>query len=247
MKKLILAATFFCTLWSHADIQGTTLPILVVSGMKIEAVVVTGPGIINLISAANATQLRDGLKQYNSTNIRGVISFGIAGGLSPALQPGQMIVPDTVVSEKTRWSTDAALVAQLTAALNKAGINVLGGTLVGTDTLGVTPADRAALRLAEGGDSVDMESHIVAEFAAANGLPFGVLRAIADPSTYTFPPAAQIPLLPDGTVDLAAVQASLKNDSSQLPALMELNKDTQTAIATLKNCQSADNVGDLQF
>ena len=61
-----------------------------------------------------------------------------------------------------------------------------------------TVADKRALLEAIGALAVDMESHAVAAVATAAGIPFLVIRAIADPADRVVPQAALEALRPDG-------------------------------------------------
>jgi adenosylhomocysteine nucleosidase len=82
-----------------------------------------------------------------------------------------------------------------------------------------------------------MESHIAAELAARHGLPFAVLRVIADPVERQLSPAALVGMRPDGEIDIAAVITSLARNPTQLRALMGLAFDTRRAFAELLRCQ----------
>src|SRR5262249_60264974 len=80
-------------------------------------------------------------------------------------------------------------------------------------------ADRAALRGAGGGAAVDMESPAGAGEAVAAGLPFLVIRAIADPAGRALPAAALAGLAPDGSARPWAVLLSLLRRPPQLIGL----------------------------
>ena len=77
--------------------------------------------------------------------------------------------------------------------------------MLGSRTILATEdAKRAAWR-ETGALAVDMESAVVARAADAAGIPFLVLRAIADPAVRELPSAALIPLAENGTPALARV------------------------------------------
>ncbi len=91
----------------------------------------------------------------------------------------------------------------------------------------------------EGGAvAADMESHIVGRIAAESGLPFAILRVIADPAERQLPPAALVGMRNDGAIDFRAVLASLAANPGQLLALMRLAVDTARARATLLRCHN---------
>jgi hypothetical protein len=81
-----------------------------------------------------------------------------------------------------------------------------------------------------------MESHIVADLAARHGLPFAVLRVIADPAGRTIPSAALTAMRPDGSMNSVACLRSLLRDFGQAPALFRLALDTSRAMLQLRRC-----------
>lgn len=99
-------------------------------------------------------------------------------------------------------------------------------------------SEKRALHAETGAVAADMESHIVGRIAAESGLPFAILRVIADPAERQLPPAALVGMRRDGAIDFRAVLGSLVANPSQLPALMQLTVDTGRARATLLRCHN---------
>src|ERR1035437_1303617 len=109
-----------------------------------------------VVGAGNPDLLRSRLKEYDKTKVRAVVSFGISGGLDPALQPGDLTLPSVVVSGTSKWTSDTALLSSMKRQADDAGIKAASGIEAATDELGdSSPADRAALRAATGADGVD--------------------------------------------------------------------------------------------
>jgi adenosylhomocysteine nucleosidase len=73
----------------------------------------------------------------------------------------------------------------------------------------------------------------VARAGAALGIPFVVLRAIADPAVRDLPPAALVPLRMDGNPDVGQVFASLLRRPHQLPSLLALAREARFALQAL--------------
>jgi hypothetical protein len=116
------------------------------------------------------------------------------------------------------------------------------GTIVGA-VLGVgqplaLAGDKAAAFAATGAVITDMESGGVAEVAAAHGIPFAVLRVVADAAETTLPPAAIAGFGPNG-VAVGAVLRELAWRPSQLPALVALAWRTAAAMRALRSCAPA--------
>ncbi|MFM8953087.1 MAG: hypothetical protein ACKOOF_08530 [Planctomycetaceae bacterium] len=107
-----------------------------------------------------------------------VVSAGFAGGLAPDLDRGSLIRAARVTLP------DCAKELRLGHAAAANGRDL---TIVTTDHILTTPAEKADLRTASGADAVDMETFAVAEVAAAEGLPCGSLRVISDDAGQTLP------------------------------------------------------------
>ncbi len=155
-----------------------------------------------------------------------LISFGLAGGLAPDVAPGTLLVPQAVIEGGERYVCDPALIAFLGGAAGGEAI------LAGTD-IAATVAAKAALYSAARIGAVDLESGAVARAAQAQGLPFAVLRAVADPAMRTLAPAALVPLKPSGAIDLPRILGSVLANPAQIPALIGLARDAGKARAAL--------------
>jgi hopanoid-associated phosphorylase len=207
--------------------------ILVVTGAAFEARIAEGDGIDVLCSGADAAKLRALLHRLDPAGYCAALSFGLAGGLDPTLRAGELIVATEVAAPSgTTHQTTSAITQALAAALGSASAQAQ--RLAGSDTAVTDPRGKADLFARTQACAVDMESHVVAEFAQAHGLPWGVLRAICDPAHRALPPLALTALRPDGGIDLAAVLKGVVSDPAQIPALIALGRDTKAATAALR-------------
>jgi hopanoid-associated phosphorylase len=160
-----------------------------------------------------------------------LLSFGLAGGLDPSLEPGRVLLPHRIVTETGRvHPVDPEWHARLLKAL--APLSPLGGTELSVDTPLATVAAKQAAWKRTGAAAVDMESHLL----AATGLPVLVLRVICDPADAALPPAALVGVKPDGGTDLRAVLASLLRRPGQIPALARLARAAGIAERALLGC-----------
>ncbi len=132
---------------------------------------------------------------------RALVSAGLCGALDPALAPGEVVLATRVVARTDparSWMTDpvwhAAVAGRLPPEL------AFGtGALLGSDTAVVSVAGKQSLAGRTGAVAVDMESHAVAAVAAEAGVPFLVLRAVADTAADALPPWLAGVLNRDGT------------------------------------------------
>jgi adenosylhomocysteine nucleosidase len=217
---------------THA--RGTGVPIIpawptiAVTCLAFESRIAAGPGVA--VIHGHTPNLRAALEAAIEHGSRGIISFGIAGGIAPELAPGDWVVATGVVSVNKRYSTDRDWARRLSQDLGFA----IHADIVGVDAPVTTPADKRGLRNATHAVAVDMESHIAAAAAQAHGLPFAACRVIIDPAHRALPPAALVNLRPEGTPDIAGVLRSLIRQPCQLPGLLRLSTDARAAWLALR-------------
>jgi hopanoid-associated phosphorylase len=209
-------------------------PVLAVTGLAREARIAAGPGVITICSGGDPRRLRTLLEAVDGRALRAVISFGLAGGLDPALRPGDLVVATEVAATGRRWKSHPGLVESLAASLEKYPDAPTLGRLAGVEAVVLDAVTKAKLRDATGAAAVDMESHVTAEFAAVHQLPIVALRAICDPASRALPPLAQHTLKPNGKVNLAAVFGGLAGDPIQMVALMRAARDSAAAFGSLR-------------
>lgn len=189
-------------------------------GMAFEARIAAGPGI-HVFSRDARHELEAAVASASRHGYRGIISFGVAGGLAEGLRPGDCVVASAVAEAQGSWPTDAAWSQQLLHAL--AGAH--HAPVLGVDTPVADPGKKRELGRLTGAAVVDMESHIVAKLAAAHGLAFTVLRVVVDPVHRAIPRAALKGMGAGPRADGAAVMRDLIARPSQLPLLLRISLD----------------------
>ena len=218
--------------------------VLVITGMARESRIAEGPGVTRVVcSGSDPNRLRSELSGVDIGDMRAVISFGIAGGLDPALRPGNVVVASAVIAESGVWKVPAKILAAITAQVHRQGIEVSTGLVVGVEEPIIAPASKAALRRETDAVAVDMESHIGAAYAASKGLPFAAIRVISDPAERALPALAKKALRPDGRIDVTAVVAGLARAPLQLGTLIRAGEDAGRAFAGLRRCRGLLDFG----
>jgi len=212
-------------------------PVLIVTGLVQEARIAAGPGMTVICSSSDPQQLRALLTVFDPSTIRGVISFGIAGGLDPTLRSGDVVVATEVLSGDTRWLAGLALNEELIASVALGSRRVVRGGLAGVEQVVVAQSRKAALRSETGAAAVDMESHIAAAYAAEAGLPFAALRVISDPASRALPALARSAIKPNGEIDLRKVLRSVARNPMTLRALVSTGIDFNRALRSLRGCR----------
>lgn len=155
----------------------------------------------------------------------GIISFGIAGGLDPKLRAGAHVVASSVIGAKGAVATDLAW-SQLLLSLRPDAVHA---PILGVDEPVMGPIGKLRKFHRTGAVAVDMESHIAAEVATANGLPFAVFRVVADPAHLRVPRAALNGMRADGTLDRLAVMRAMLRAPAEIGGLVAVARHTAVA------------------
>jgi adenosylhomocysteine nucleosidase len=207
----------------------------VVTGLRAEARCLGGLDVHVACSGGSAERARSEAARLVADGAVGLVSFGLAGGLAPQLRPGDLLLPESVSSAGlVSWSVDPIWRERVYARLRAHGLERQSGTLVGSDRIVAAASDKRALFDATGAQAVDMESHAVAAVATAAGLPFLVIRALADPHDQVIPQVAREALRPDGRVRLRATLGGLTRQPGELVALLRLARQSARGLSTLR-------------
>ncbi|HEV2674211.1 MAG TPA: hypothetical protein VGV37_06675 [Aliidongia sp.] len=183
------------------------------------------------LSGARIDGARTAARRLVDAGATHLLSFGLAGGLDPALQPGMLLLPERLlISHGTSLPVDAAWHAAARKIL--ATCQPVTAPTIGSYDAVATVADKAALFKQTRAVAVDMESHVLAQTAPA--LPLLIVRVVADTSRDTLPPAALVSIRLDGSTNLLAVFGSVLRRPLQVPALMRLGRAAAKAEATLR-------------
>jgi adenosylhomocysteine nucleosidase len=148
-----------------------------------------GDGALLAVSGIGGALAAIAARNLVDAGASSLMSFGLAGGLDPALNAGTVVLPKEVISrDGVRFLTSAGWREQL--GTNIAGQRtVTGGILLSSSQPIDTVADKAAAFRATGAVAVDMESVAVAQVAAAHDLPFIAVRVIVDTAADVLPRA----------------------------------------------------------
>ena len=208
------------------------------------------PRLAVAITAGRPERAEAETRRLAADGVRVLLSWGIAGGLDPALGPGALLLPDGVIGPGGQpHAFDAALLAACRAAAPsehrpEAGqppARGLAGALLlaGSDSVLLKPAAKAALRRRTNAAAVDMESHRMAAMARGARLPCLAIRAVSDPSGRRLPALVANALDADGRPRPGAVLRGLARRPWDLPALIAAGRDSRAALATLSAAADA--------
>jgi hopanoid-associated phosphorylase len=205
--------------------------VVVAVGLDFEARLALGAGEAK-VCCGRGTQMAVALATAIGPGCGGIISFGIAGGLDPQLRTGTPIVASSVIGANgvrialptdERWSQ----------ILLQSRPHAVHAPVLGVDAPVTEPKDKLRLFRQTGAAAVDMESHIAAAIADSHGLPFAVLRVVADPARQRVPQAALCGMRADGSLDALAVLRALWRSPGDIAAMPAVARNAWVARAAL--------------
>lgn len=163
---------------------------------------------------------------------RGIVSYGFAGGLSPQLRCGDIVVGSEVIGPNGTAQTDDIWSAWLLSTIPGA----VYGPIAGADTPISTSVLRNELGLGSGALAVDMESHVIARLAAANRMRFVALRVVIDAAQRNVPFSALGCVSSRGETSRWRLGRLLLQRPSDAPDVMRLWTDWWLASKVLRSC-----------
>jgi adenosylhomocysteine nucleosidase len=203
--------------------------IIAVVGLAIEARIAGARAII-ADGDRTAPYLRDAIGQ----GARGIISFGVCGGLDPKLRPGNVVIASSVFAAKDEaYPADLLWAEELLRMIPGASHSAIAGVASPMKSL----EERRDFHGITGAVAADMESQIVARIASELRVPFAVCRVVLNPAHRKLPKAALIDIGSAGKPDLRKIGHSLVQDPGQLPDLGRLAVDAVVAVTALRSAK----------
>ncbi len=209
-------------------------PVVAAAGLGFEARIARGPGV-KVVYGQCREQYRKYLHGHAKSGVSGLISIGVAGGLSPELRPGDIIVASSVITAGGTSHTCRDWSRSILNAVPDAHHR----PVFASDATVTSVFEKKALWNATGAAAVDMESGLTAGIAAQYGLPFAVLRVVLDPAHRDIPPSALAGARDDGETDPWAVVKALAARPGDLPGLLRLAGDMRRASRALRRSRRA--------
>jgi adenosylhomocysteine nucleosidase len=197
-----------------------------------------GDGNLVAISGIGANAAQEAAERLAEQGAGALLSWGLAGGLDPALAAGRLVLPGAVLSSRgARLIVAPEWHARLAAALTPALRFSTGDLLTNPVAIDSSGAKAAAFR-ATRAVAVDMESFAIAEAAATRRLPFAAVRVIVDTAADSLPPAVTAASRA-GRVEIARLLWELLRAPGDLGGLLRLAARYRAAMRTLNSAARA--------
>jgi adenosylhomocysteine nucleosidase len=190
-------------------------------------------GTLLAISGMGSSAAALGARALINAGATSLTSFGMAGGLDPALAAGAIFLPSEVSAPHgTAIATARPWRERLAAALAVHSPRA-EGLLLSSERAVATVAHKAELFRATGAAAVDMESLAVAQVALSSTLPFIAVRVIVDAAADVLPRAVAAAADGAGPLRLWHLIGTLARSPGDLAPLLRLARRYRAASRSL--------------
>ena len=193
-----------------------------------------GGATLLYVSGMGQARARSAADQLLGQGAQALVSWGTAGALERTLTAGTLILPTTVTDLTRTFYVDPAWHRRIRGVL-KDRLPVRTGTLIQSTEIVTKPEQKAELFTRTGAVALDMESAAIGEVAAQAGVPFLVVRGIADCQSTPIPRCAVQAIDEYGKMKLAGLWSILRHEPPQaLGSLLRLAWNFRAALLTLR-------------
>jgi adenosylhomocysteine nucleosidase len=190
-------------------------------------------GALLAISGIGGVAAQAAARALIDAGVAALMTFGMAGGLDPALQAGSVVLPCELISaDGTRFVVSRSWRERVAVAVSPL-LAVSAGALLTSARAIDTPAEKSAAFRDTGAAAVDMESAAVAAIAAHHNLPFIAVRVVVDTAADTLPRAV-VNASSAGQVQIGRLIAGLILAPGEIAALIRLAQRYRIAMRSLR-------------
>lgn len=201
------------------------------------------PGFTAMVSGIGAERARTAARiLLDKKEVKGLISWGTAAGLDPALSCGTLLLPEAILSDSTVLPVHASWQQQAAERLH--WLKPLLPRLADSPALLTTSEAKRELRHQTGAAAADMESAAIARVARDKKVPFLCVRVIIDTANETIPPVLPGLLDQNGRLRFPALLQTLLLQPALLLDLCRLgrrfNRASQRLRAVARNMDALE-------
>jgi adenosylhomocysteine nucleosidase len=190
-------------------------------------------GTLVALTGVGAAAAAAGAESLLAAGASALVSFGMAGGLDPALVPGALVLPAEVMTSSGETFLTAQAWCMHLTSLSRSG-PAARGRLLSTATAVVSSAAKAELHRRTRAVAVDMESAAIAAVAQRRRAPFVAVRAIVDEAAAAVPRAVLASTDADGDAAVVRLLHELLRHPQELSQVVRLSRGYFRAGRTLR-------------
>jgi len=213
------------------------MKIALITGLEFEASLARkagkdqADGVVVGVAGLGAPFVGKAVADAKAAGVRGIVSFGVCGGLDPALPAGSVILPQTILAPQ-ELPVDLVWRDRLQEVLSEQYDITTRPLLTVKETV-TSVEQKAELFTQTGACAVDMESAVLARQAAKNGLSFIAVRVVHDPASQAIPAAFADIINPNGQINVWKMIKGLAFSWPGAKVLQELSVNDKQARTNL--------------
>jgi hopanoid-associated phosphorylase len=205
---------------------------------------VRADGTLLAVTGMGCAAARSGARALIDAGADALMSFGLAGGLDPALAAGAILLPaEVLMGDGAPVATAAAWRERLRRSLHEHAPVAHGALLTSARAIASTESKAAVFR-DTGAVAADMESYAIAQVAHAHGLPFLAVRVIVDGAGDSLPRSVADAADGGGALRIWRLIGALARAPSDLGPLLRLARRYRAASRSLAAIARADALAD---
>ena len=194
---------------------------------------ILGDGALLAVSGIGRDAAERAAHALVDAGVAALMTFGMAGGLDPALGAGSVVLPrELIAADGMRFLASRSWRERVAAAVSPLRAVSAGNLLTSAAAIDTALGKSAAFR-ATGAAAVDMESAPVAAIALHHNLPFIAVRVIVDTAADTLPRAV-VNASRLGKVQIGRLIAGLIQAPGEIGALIRLARRYRIAMRSLR-------------
>lgn len=168
------------------------------------------------------------IERLNQLTPQRVLTCGFAGGLDPALAPGDVLCSTDDSGLRDKLKAGGAKVAKFFCA----------------QRIATTQREKQELRRNTGADTVEMESEAIHAVCRARGIPCATVRVISDAANEDLPLDFNQLSKPDLSLDYSKLLWAIAKSPGKIPGLLRLQKNSSLAAQRLAEVLATVTGGD---
>jgi len=198
-----------------------------------QAVAALAGGTLLAVNGMGFVAATGGARALIEAGADALLSFGLAGGLDPALEAGTVLLPRMVLAPGRSGIATAEPWRERVRQALGTHLVLCEHSLLSSATAVASIDTKRVLFRETGAAAVDMESYAIAELASARRLPFLAVRVIVDGAADRLPRPVAAAADAAGSLRIGRLLAALASAPFEIAPLLRLARRYRTASRSL--------------